>query len=111
MSMIDLGNETTISLAQAAARLPSNRLDRPVTASCVLRWVLTGVKVPGGGRVKLEAVRLGGRWLTSVEALGRFAAAQTPDLDAPAGGSATPRPPARRRASERAARELERLGI
>jgi hypothetical protein len=110
--MIDLRNETTISLAQAALKFPPYRLGRPVTASCILRWVLSGVKVPGGGRVKLEAVRLGGRWLTSVEALERFAARQTPGLDAPAGGGAAPRPPAKRRkASERAERELAKLGI
>jgi hypothetical protein len=109
--MLDLTNETPITLAQTAARLPPNRLDRPVTASCVLRWVLSGVRVPGGGRIRLEAVRLGGRWLTSVEALERFAERQTPGLDAPKNG-APPRPPAsRRRASERAERELGRIGI
>jgi hypothetical protein len=109
--MIDLKHETTITLAQAAARLPPNRLHRPVTASCVLRWVLSGVKVPGGGRMKLEAVRLGGRWLTSVEALERFAARQTPGLDAATNG-APPRPPAsRQRASERAEKELAKIGI
>jgi hypothetical protein len=44
-----------------------------------------------------------------VEALGRFAAALTPDL----GGTVLPpRPPAaRRRASERAAEQLNNLGI
>jgi hypothetical protein len=108
--MIDLTQETPITLAQAAARLPPNRRERPVTASCVLRWVLDGVKVPGGGRIKLEAVRLGSRWLTSVEALARFAERQTPGVDIPRNGS--PRPPAsRRRASERAEKQLARVGI
>jgi len=73
-----LTNETLLSLPQAAKRLPSYRGDRPVSVSCIMRWILAGVPT-AAGRVHLEAVRLGGRWLTSVEAIDRFAAAQTPD--------------------------------
>jgi hypothetical protein len=108
--MIDLKDEILLGLAEAAAKLPPFRRGRPVTASCVLRWILDGVKVPGGGKAKLEAVRIGRRWLTSMQALERFATAQTPGLDPQP--TATPRPlAARQRASERAARQLERLGI
>jgi hypothetical protein len=79
-----------------------------VKASCVLRWVLDGVKVPGVGKVKLEAARIGRRWITSAEALQRFIDAQTPTLER----QPTPRSPAaRRRAHERAEQELEGLGI
>jgi hypothetical protein len=60
--------------------------------------------------VRLEAVRLGNRWMTSREALQRFTERLTPRIDdnpVPA-----PRPAARRRrASERAEAELERLGV
>src|SRR5215831_15466946 len=77
-------DEQLLSLPQAARRLPPGRRGRPVTLSCLLRWILSGVPSPDGQRVRLEAVRLGGRWLTSVEALGRFAAALTPTLDGPA---------------------------
>jgi hypothetical protein len=107
---IGLQAETPISLGQAARLLPTGRRGRPVTLSCVLRWVLDGVKLPNGQTVRLEAVRMGGRWITSVEALERFAARQTPRLDsepAPA-----PRSPTKRqRASEQAAQELEKHGI
>jgi hypothetical protein len=104
-----IAQETLLSLAQVAKRLPPNRNDRPVSLSCVLRWILSGVRTPRG-RVRVEGIRLGGRWLTSVEALERFIAAQTPDLSQPP--APLPRSPAaRRRASERAAAELERLGI
>jgi hypothetical protein len=73
-----------------------------------LRWILEGAKAPAGQKVKLEAVRIGHRWLTSLEAMDRFAAAQTPGLDP----RPTPRSPAaRRRAHERAERELEKSGI
>jgi hypothetical protein len=109
MSTIDLQNEQLLGLAEIANLLPPGRRRRPVVASTILRWVIHGVKLASGEVVRLEAVRLGGRWLSSAEALARFAAAQTPTL-----GDArpTPRPPAsRRRASERADRKLAAIGI
>jgi len=106
--MIDLSGESLISLGQAARSLPPGRRGRPVTLSCLLRWVLSGVQTRTG-RVYLEAVRLGGRWLTSREALQRFAERLTPEpKDAPT----APRPPnARRKASAAADAELQRHGI
>jgi hypothetical protein len=107
--VIDLTTETPLSLSQAARLLPPGRGSRPVTLSCLLRWVLRGARAPSGELVRLEAVRLGGRWLTSHEALQRFAEALTPDL---ADSPPSPRPPAaRQRASARAAKRLEQLGI
>ena len=71
---------------------------------------MRGAGAPDGNLVKLEAVRIGGRWLTSREALQRFVAALTPRVDA-----AAPAPPrtkeARTRSSERAATELKRMGV
>jgi hypothetical protein len=108
--MIDLNAESSLSLSQAARLLPPGRRGRPATLSCLLRWVLSGTKAPDGRIVKLEALRLGARWVTSREAIQRFAEALTPRLDA--GPAPTPRSPGRRRrASERAAAELERAGI
>lgn len=72
------------------------------------RWATEGVDVPGVGRVKLEAVRVAGRWCSSRPAVLRFIEATNPSGDA---DDATLRSPAARsRASERAAQELERLG-
>ena len=108
--MTDLTRETKLTMAQAARSFPSARLGRPVSASTVWRWCRKGVKVPGGGTLRLECVRVSGRWLTSVEALSRFVAQQTPAMenDPPP----APRSPSRRqRASERAAAELRRQGI
>jgi hypothetical protein len=81
-----------------------------VTLGCLLRWVLDGIRTADGLRVRLEAARLGGRWLTTAGALARFAAAQTPDLDAPADTPVPRGATQRRRAAERAGRELERAG-
>jgi hypothetical protein len=109
--MVELATEKTFPLSQASKFLPSARLGRPVSLSCLLRWVFDGIKMPDGGRVRLEALRLGGKWVTSLEALQRFAEAQTPQI---AGNrkDVVPRPPAtRRRASERAEKALTKAGI
>jgi hypothetical protein len=106
--MIDLSSETIISLRQGARDLPPARRDRPVTISCLLRWILDGVETPTG-RVHLEAIRLGGRWLTSREALQRFAERLTPERkDAPVTHRSTA---ARDKASARAEAELQRRGF
>jgi hypothetical protein len=57
--VIDLTKEKLIGLAAAAQVLPASRLGRPVTESCVLRWIQKGVRLPSGERVRLEAIRLG----------------------------------------------------
>jgi hypothetical protein len=97
-------------LSQITRLFPPYRRNRPVTLSCVLRWVLEGVRGPGGGRVRLEAARLAGRWVSTQQAVQRFLAAQNPDPDTrPA---EAPRSlSARRRASDRAGEELDRIGI
>ena len=77
MTSIDIKNETLLGLKAAARMLPPGRRGRPVSLSCVFRWILYGVKLPDGTTCRLAAVRLGGRWLTSVEALQRFAERQT----------------------------------
>lgn len=65
--MIDLKTESLISLHEAARSLPSNRAGKSVNLSTVFRWIQKGVTTQNG-RVRLEAIRLGGRWLTSWEA-------------------------------------------
>jgi Protein of unknown function (DUF1580) len=102
--------ETLLGLYDAARRLPPGRCGRPVSFSCVLRWITQGVPGPDGQKVKLEGVRVGGRWLTSEEAIARWAERLTPCLD---GESVpTPRTPTQRsRAAERAAKQLDKAGI
>ena len=103
-------NGAALSLSQAAHRFPPFRENKPVAPSTVFRWIASGVRLPDGSRVRLEAVRLGGRWLTSGPAIERFIARQTPNLnDDP---SPTPRTARQRqRAAEAAGKELERMGI
>jgi hypothetical protein len=99
-----------LSLTQAARRMPSSRGGRPVHSSCIFRWVTDGVRLSDGTILRLEAAKLAGRWLTSAPAIERFLAAQTPAIDQQT--PTAPRTPGQRsKASEKAARELEALGI
>jgi hypothetical protein len=108
--MFDTTTETPIPLAEAAKLIPPARQGKRTHLSTLLRWILRGSRNPEGEVVRLEAVRIGGRWMTSREALQRFAERLTARLDAPE--PVPPRTPTqRRRASERAARELGRIGI
>jgi hypothetical protein len=101
---VDLKNETIIdALKQAPSYLGTGRNGKFPHKSFVLRAIKKG---HNGHR--LEALRVGSRWITSVEALQRWAEAQTEGttmrpIDVPAAS--------RRKAAEQAARELDRLGI
>src|SRR5262245_35860784 len=105
---IDLTREHTLGLAQAARVIPPGRGGVPTHPATLARWILAGAAAPDGRRVRLEAVRLGGRWVTSEEALARFAQALTAGVDPASAG----RPPsAGLREAERAGRELEGRGL
>ena len=96
----------------AAGRLfPGHRGSKFVGPSTPFRWSTKGVKTASGEVIKLEAVRVGTRWLTSRSAVARFVAALT--------AAATPQskvaepartPTQRQRAADRAASELKRRG-
>lgn len=108
--MIDLTTETPIALTEVPGLLPPGRQGRPVHISAIHRWVMDGSVAPDGQRVRLEAVRVGGRWITSKEALQRFAEALTPRLDnSPAPSMRTTAQ--RTRASAKAATALEAAGV
>ena len=108
--MIDTTLEQLHSLADATGFVPPARQGKKTHLSTLLRWILSGAKAPDGTLVRLDAVRLGGRWFTSREALQRFGEALTPRLDGEQ--VTTPRSPAvRQRSNERAAKQLERAGI
>ena len=110
--LIDLLAETTIRLHEVPALLPRGRNGARAHLSTILRWIQKGAKSPTGEVVRLEAVRLGSKWITSREALARFTQRLTPSLSTTAPAQAAPRSPsARSRASERAAQRLEAAGI
>jgi hypothetical protein len=85
-----------LSLPAAARLFPGHRGGAAVNPSTVFRWVTKGVRVAGGQLVRLEAVRVGCRWLTSRGAVSRFVAhltATTP-AGAPAANGSRSRPTA-----------------
>jgi hypothetical protein len=108
--MIEIGSEVLIPLRKAASLVPPARDGLRTHHSTLIRWILDGARDPHGEAVRLEAIRIGNRWLTSREALQRFMERLTPNLDAPA--PPAPRTPGRRRrASARAGAELEKMGV
>ena len=62
-------DETRLFVTEVPRHLPLGRNGRPVHPLTVLRWIRQGVR-----GVRLEALKLGGRWVTSKEALARFMA-------------------------------------
>jgi hypothetical protein len=101
-------NEQLISLAAACTIIPPAKGAERTHLSTPLRWIKRGVRSPTTGeRVRLEACRLGGRWMTSRPAVERFIDRLTPSADV-APPSAVRSTGKRRRASEKAARDLSR---
>jgi len=102
---INLLAEHVLDLAEVARVFRVN--GRPRHLTTIWRWVTQGRAGPGGGRrVKLETVRLGGRTVTTEEAVRRFLTALNPDQAEAIASLRTPQE--RLAASEDAARELAR---
>jgi Protein of unknown function (DUF1580) len=97
--------EKKVLICMIAREFQSHRTGRTIGTEAVCRWIQKGVRGPNGNIVKLEAVRIAGRFYSSREALQRFIDAQQ---DATA--SALPEPARsagkRMKASERAEQEL-----
>jgi Protein of unknown function (DUF1580) len=64
--------ESLLYLSDVPCHLPLVRPGHRVHLSTIIRWKDRGVQ-----GVRLEAVRLGGRWVTSREALARFVSGVT----------------------------------
>lgn len=101
---IDYENESIITLGEACRAFPPNG----VSDATMARWIQRGVKVKSlGAFIKLETLLIGGRRTTSREAIARFIAAQNA-AEVPA---AAITPTQRRKQSEAARTELERMGV
>lgn len=74
--LLDEGAVGVCEIARLAGKF---RRGRPTHASTVTRWITVGVVVGGGRVLKLEGIRLNGRWVSSRAALVRFIAAQQTD--------------------------------
>ena len=100
-------DETRITLSQAASRRPGARGCDRIHPATLTRWLLRGVKSLSGQLVRLEAERLGCRWVTSEAALSRF----TEALSTQPIQQSPPRSPSQRqRAAEAAGKRLAEAG-
>ena len=100
--------ESTLSLHDACRLLPSSRAGKKLNLCTIWRWITGGVRAIDGTRVRLEAVRVGGRWLTSREAIERFSASLT---GTPTEAAPIRTPAARQRAAEAAQKKLTAIGV
>lgn len=102
---IDYEAETIITLGEACRAFPPDG----VSDATIARWIQRGIKVKSlGSFVKLETLVIGGRRLTSREAIARFIAAQNAD-DVPAAPAITPTQ--RRHQAQAAQRALQEAGL
>ena len=70
--------EGPLGMSAAARLLGTFRDGKPTHPSTLVRWHHRGVTLPDGRTVRLEAVRINGRLVTSRAAVIRFVAAQQP---------------------------------
>src|SRR5262245_22444154 len=105
-SSSSLVTETLISFSQAAGMFPPFRRERPVSPSCIWRWFRHGVRLANGEVVRLEAVKVAGRHLTTKEAVRRFVAAQ--QIDGLATVDRATQPPSVRRSPIQRQKDSER---
>jgi hypothetical protein len=106
--MADILQENRLSLEDVCKGkiIPPARGGRRCHISTLVRWITIGAKAPDGRRVRLQAVRLGNRWVTSQAAIRRFCEALTPALESDAERPAPRTPGQRARADEVARQEL-----
>ena len=91
-------------------KVPGHRANARLHLSTLIRWVVTGVKVPDGSRLRLRAVRAGSRWLTTDEWFAEYLDALTA-AHAVVPTQPTRSPAVRNAATAQAGEELRRLGM
>ena len=89
--------------------MDSRNEERNALGAVSRRGLLKGRRCLDGRLVRLEAVRLGRKWVTSRQALQRFTTALTSGLENPPTSPPPRTARQRRRASEQADRELEKV--
>ena len=109
--LLTSGEQLYSPAAAKASNIPGHRGGTRLNGATVWRFIHKG-KIVNGELIRLEAVRVGDRWLTSVEALNRFFTKLTA-ATLPASGTGrtptAPTPKQRQRASDRASRQADML--
>jgi hypothetical protein len=73
--LVDILKEDRLTLEEARSVLGTQQ--KPCNFATVWRAIKTGTLLPDDSRCYLEAVKVGGRWVTSREAIGRYVEATT----------------------------------
>ena len=101
-----------IPIKKIAEQIPPARSGRKCHFSTVLRWIINGIHNRTTGQtIKLAATRVGNRWPVSPAALEQFCPAINPVPQASDSPGSIRTPAQRRKASARAERELQKIGI
>lgn len=100
--MIDMQNETVVSLTEAAKELPKRRAGKKPHVATLYRWASRGMR-----GVRLETLQVGGTLCTSLEALQRFFNCLSPNSTS----SPTTTIPNRRREVQAAQQKLTGMGL
>jgi hypothetical protein len=106
--MIDPLSDDCITLTEACRLMPRGRRGSRPHLSTLLRWIMHGAAGRDGQRVRLSAIRCGGRWLTNRASIRDFCERLTcriEDLPPPM------TPAHKRREDKRTAAELEEIGL
>jgi hypothetical protein len=74
---VSLTSSRRLSIAQAARLYGEFEDGKPTSPETVIRHIKKGCIGPDGSRVHLQGFKLGGRWVTTVDAVERFIAALT----------------------------------
>lgn len=94
------------SLSAVRHRFPGTRTNPSLHLATMIRWCTRGIRQPDGSRVRLRAIRVGSRWLTSDAWVDEFIAVLT-TAHCPNQEVLALRSPAQRnKASDAAAKEL-----
>lgn len=67
----------SVALSRVGEAFPGHRKNTHINPATTWRWASKGTKAADGRIVRLEAVRIGNRWLTSTAAVARFVTALT----------------------------------
>ena len=68
-----------LSPTQIGRLCPENRPGVPVSPTSIVRWIVEGVRLRGGGRLKLPATRYPGGWRIAEDDFAEFIAKLTAD--------------------------------
>lgn len=94
------------ALRDYRTKLPGHRKGTGTHLSTLIRFCTSGKRTASGRLVKLRAVRLGSRWLTTDEWFDEFIAAFVAEADGPAPSAPTSAP-----RTSAASAQLDAIGI